>query len=119
MAGLSTIPLVFGVVSLSITSGIIVSKTGKYLHFLYIGSVISITGIAATSFLDQNSPQYQQILFLLLIGVGAGSIIQIKLIALQVRITFSMPFSKLIDMYIEGICKYFRNCSSNIGVPIL
>ncbi|KAI9349006.1 major facilitator superfamily domain-containing protein [Zopfochytrium polystomum] len=85
-AGLNTIPLIFGVVLLSISSGQIVSRTGKYVHFLYIGGVLVSAGLIATSFLTPSSSLAARVCFLLILGVGCGSLIQIRIIGLQASV---------------------------------
>ncbi|KAJ3215525.1 hypothetical protein HDU67_000313 [Dinochytrium kinnereticum] len=85
-AGLQTIPLVLGLVVLSILSGQILSRTGYYLPFLYIGPIIIIVGVALISTLTSSSSQAQQILYLLVAGIGAGCIIQIRILALQASV---------------------------------
>ncbi|KAJ3103139.1 hypothetical protein HDU97_010347 [Phlyctochytrium planicorne] len=85
-AGIQTIPLVMGVVLLSIVSGQLVSRTGKYLHFLYIGGLIMIAGTTLTSTLVPSSSTAQQVLYLLILGIGVGSLIQIRVLALQASV---------------------------------
>ncbi|KAJ3267692.1 hypothetical protein HDU76_011670, partial [Blyttiomyces sp. JEL0837] len=67
-AGLSTIPMVFGLVISSIASGQIVSRTGRYLGFLYIGPIVSILGATLISFLNDSSMEWQKIIYLFLFG---------------------------------------------------
>ncbi|KAI8852338.1 major facilitator superfamily domain-containing protein [Chytridium lagenaria] len=65
-AGLQTIPLILGLVFLSITSGQVLSRTGYYLPFLYVGPVILSAGVALISTLTASSSSAQQILYLLI-----------------------------------------------------
>ncbi|ORY41967.1 MFS general substrate transporter [Rhizoclosmatium globosum] len=51
-AGVSTIPLVLGMVVTTIGSGIFVSKTEKYVPLLYAGPVFMVIGATLTAFLD-------------------------------------------------------------------
>ncbi|KAJ3282648.1 hypothetical protein HDU79_009766 [Rhizoclosmatium sp. JEL0117] len=85
-AGLEIIPVVVGLVIMSISSGLYVSKVGKYRHFLFIGPVVMAGGMVAISFLNGDSPVVQQILSLLLFGLGCGSLIQIRILALQASV---------------------------------
>jgi lipoprotein signal peptidase len=88
-AGLNTIPLVFGVVLLSIGSGFTVSRTGKYVPFLYAGSIITTIGIVLVSLLSPSSYRVQQIFYLFILGVGIGNMIQMRLIGLQASVDVS------------------------------
>ncbi|KAJ3326897.1 hypothetical protein HDU76_012537 [Blyttiomyces sp. JEL0837] len=89
-SGLETIPLVFGLVILSIISGNIVSRTGKYLPFLYAGGLVLVVGCTLISFFNANTPRVEQVFFLLIFGVGAGAIIQIRVLAIQAAVDASM-----------------------------
>ncbi|ORY41977.1 MFS general substrate transporter [Rhizoclosmatium globosum] len=61
-------------------------QSGKYRHFLFIGPVVMAGGMVAISFLNGDSPVVQQILSLLLFGLGCGSLIQIRILALQASV---------------------------------
>ncbi|KAI9340534.1 major facilitator superfamily domain-containing protein [Obelidium mucronatum] len=88
-AGIKTIPMVFGLVLLSISSGRIVSKTGKYIPFLMIGPLAMIAGIVAIAYLDESSSGATTFLSLFLYGIGAGSMIQIRVLGLQASVGYS------------------------------
>ncbi|KAJ3052147.1 hypothetical protein HDU99_008239, partial [Rhizoclosmatium hyalinum] len=88
-AGLQTIPMVFGLVILSIASGQIASRTGKYIPFLMIGPLAMIAGTVAIAYLDENSTGTTKFFTLFLYGVGAGSLIQIRVLGLQASVGYS------------------------------
>ncbi|KAJ3111399.1 hypothetical protein HK100_002703, partial [Physocladia obscura] len=81
--GLAIIPMVVGLTATSISSGILVSRTGKYIYFLFIGPFIIIIGTVLTSIMNKSSPEVVRIFFLFIFGLGVGTILQIRLIALQ------------------------------------
>ncbi|ORY41976.1 MFS general substrate transporter, partial [Rhizoclosmatium globosum] len=85
-AGLKIIPIVAGLVVMTIGSGIYVSKFGTYRHFLFIGPIVAIGGIIAISFLNGDSSMVQQVFSLLIFGLGIGSMMQIRVIALQASV---------------------------------
>ncbi|KAJ3031935.1 UNVERIFIED_CONTAM: hypothetical protein HDU68_010015 [Siphonaria sp. JEL0065] len=85
-AGVKTIPLVFGVVALSITSGVYISKTGNYKRFLFIGPIFMIAGGSLTAFLDVNSLLVQKVFYLLIFGIGCGAMIQTRVLAIQASV---------------------------------
>ncbi|KAJ3079123.1 hypothetical protein HK100_010506, partial [Physocladia obscura] len=85
-AGLEIIPLVFGLVALSITSGILTSRTGKYKHFFFIGPVIMAVGITLVSFFTKDTTLVEQIFFLFILGIGIGCLIQMRVIAMQASV---------------------------------
>ncbi|KAJ3193970.1 hypothetical protein HK101_003723 [Irineochytrium annulatum] len=85
-AGVETIPLVFGVVILSILSGQIVSRTGKYVPFVYIGGCVMVAGSILTSTLSPSSGRVQQVFYLLILGLGVGCLIQIRVLGIQASV---------------------------------
>ncbi|KAJ3289465.1 hypothetical protein HDU79_004048 [Rhizoclosmatium sp. JEL0117] len=85
-AGVQTIPLVFGVVILSIASGIYISKTGNYKRFYYIGPVFQIIGASLISTLNKDSNTAQKIFYLLIFGIGCGSLVQTRVLGIQASV---------------------------------
>ncbi|KAJ3102344.1 hypothetical protein HDU97_000625 [Phlyctochytrium planicorne] len=109
-AGLQTIPMVLGLVALSIISGQVLSRTGYYLPFLYIGPLIIVTGLALVSTLTDSSSSAQQILYLLITGIGSGCIIQIRILALQA----SVDASKI--AIATAVSQFCQSLGGTIGV---
>ncbi|KAJ3076785.1 hypothetical protein HDU98_000085 [Podochytrium sp. JEL0797] len=85
-AGLKIIPIVLGVMTLSISSGLLVTHFGTYKHFFFIGPSLMITGIALVSHLTGSSSVAQQYVFLAIFGFGIGCMTQLRIIALQASI---------------------------------
>ncbi|KAJ1539391.1 hypothetical protein HK405_012945 [Cladochytrium tenue] len=85
-AGVATIPLVLGVVFMSITSGQVVSRTGHYAVFPYICGVAVSAGLLAVSFLGPSSTLAERVIFLLILGLGIGCCIQIRIIGIQASV---------------------------------
>ncbi|KAJ3060528.1 hypothetical protein HDU99_005878, partial [Rhizoclosmatium hyalinum] len=85
-AGVQTIPLVFGVVILSIVSGIVVSKTGRYKMFYYIGPVFQAVGAGLIASLTKDSSTVQKIFYLFIFGLGCGSLIQTRILGIQASV---------------------------------
>ncbi|KAI8614974.1 major facilitator superfamily domain-containing protein [Chytriomyces sp. MP71] len=85
-AGVQTIPLVMGVSVCAISSGIAVSKTGRYKIFFYIGPCLMIVGAVLISYLDVNSTSVQKVFYLLIFGLGGGSLIQTRVLGIQASV---------------------------------
>ncbi|KAJ3131011.1 hypothetical protein HK100_006984 [Physocladia obscura] len=81
--GVAIIPAVFGLVVLSVVSGIIASKTGKYVQFLRFGPIIMAVGIVLISLFDGSTSIVVRIISLFVFGLGVGALIQINTLALQ------------------------------------
>ncbi|KAJ3058153.1 hypothetical protein HDU98_005724 [Podochytrium sp. JEL0797] len=85
-AGIQSIPLMFGVVCLSIFSGVYISKTGNYKRFLLIGPVFMSAGAVLIAFLDGSSLLVERIFYLFIFGVGAGCMIQTRVLGIQASV---------------------------------
>ncbi|KAI9350690.1 major facilitator superfamily domain-containing protein [Obelidium mucronatum] len=83
VAGVATIPLVLGMVTTTMASGILVTKTGKYTLYFYLGPVFLIVGTALMSLLNSESYVVERVFYLLIFGFGAGFIYQTRVVALQ------------------------------------
>ncbi|KAJ3191597.1 hypothetical protein HK101_007577 [Irineochytrium annulatum] len=112
-AGIQTIPLIFGVVILSITSGLLVSKTGRYVPFLYAGSILLAVGVYLTSTLAPGSNLAQQILYLFICGFGIGCLIQVRVLGIQA----SVDMSKI--AVATAVSTFFQTLGGAIGVAII
>ena len=82
-AGLKLIPMMLGIVSMSIYSGKTISKHGHYKRFPVIGAVIMTIGILLMTRLEIDTPYWQVAIFAVLIGAGLGLSMQTIVIALQ------------------------------------
>jgi MFS family permease len=82
-AGVVLIPLSFGWVLASFTSGQFVSRTGRYRWFPIAGSALVLAGTLLLTRLDAHSSRLAATLYLLVIGVGMGSMFQVYVIATQ------------------------------------
>ncbi|KAJ3103634.1 hypothetical protein HDU97_009973 [Phlyctochytrium planicorne] len=112
-AGLQTIPMVFGYVLMVIISGQILSRTGHYLPFLYIGPLIIITAIGLSSTLSSTSTTAQQIGYILITGVGRGTISQIQILALHA----SVDSSKL--AVATSVSQFCQALGGTIGIAVM
>ncbi|KAI8614121.1 major facilitator superfamily domain-containing protein [Chytriomyces sp. MP71] len=85
-AGLENLPMVFGLVVLSITSGIWISRNGTYRHFFFAAPVIMSIGTGLLSTLNASSSLGLRMLFLFIFGTGVGSLIQVRIITVQAAV---------------------------------
>jgi MFS family permease len=82
-AGLKLIPMMLGIVSMSIYSGKTISKHGHYKRFPIIGALIMTFGILMMTRLEIDTPYWQVAINAVLIGMGLGLSMQTIVIALQ------------------------------------
>jgi hypothetical protein len=82
-AGIKTLPFVLGSSSVSIISGFLVSKMGRNGPAIWFGSALFTVGTGLMIMLDSTSSIAEQELFPLVAAIGAGSLYQIPILALQ------------------------------------
>ncbi|SHK69751.1 drug resistance transporter, EmrB/QacA subfamily [Pseudonocardia thermophila] len=82
-AGLQSLPLVLGIMSMSITSGRMISRTGRYKVWPVLGGTLMIIGIALLSRIGVDTPYWQVALIMVLVGWGLGGIMQPLVLAVQ------------------------------------
>lgn len=85
-AGLETLPLILAVSVCSIIAGQLMSRLGIYVPFFYFGSVLLTVAAGLISTLDASSNKGKQIGYLLIAGVGIGSMIQTRIIGIQASV---------------------------------
>jgi len=82
-SGLLVLPLTAGIVTMSITTGRLITRTGRYKHWPIIGSTFMIAGLYLLSRMDTSTSRLQSSLFMLVLGLGLGMVMQVLIIALQ------------------------------------
>ncbi len=82
-SGLALLPMVAGIFSTSISSGIMMSKTGRYKIFPILGGVTVIVALYLLALLDVGSPYWQAGLSFYLFGAGLGFSMQIIVTIVQ------------------------------------
>ena len=87
-AGLKLIPLMLGIVSMSIFSGKKISSTGKYKLFPILGCGIMTIGLILMSTLTENTSFSVLSIYAVLVGAGLGLSMQTIVIALQNSVSF-------------------------------
>ncbi|KAJ3132007.1 hypothetical protein HK101_004643 [Irineochytrium annulatum] len=89
-AGVRTIPLIMGLVIFSIVTGGTASASGLYFPFMPLGGVLIAVGAGLLSSLDESSATWQQVIYLLIAGMGVGSLVQTVLISAQASVGVEM-----------------------------
>ena len=89
-AGLHLVPMMAGVLTMSILSGQLISRTGRYRVFPIIGTVLMCTGLALLSTLGVGTSTATSALYLLVLGLGLGSVMQVLVLAVQNAVDYSV-----------------------------
>ena len=82
-AGLLTLPLVLGIMSLSVVAGQVTSRTGRYKIFPIIGSALLIIGMLMLWRLSADSGLVYTDISMFVVGAGLGLNMQTIVLAMQ------------------------------------
>lgn len=82
-SGLMLLPLMAGLLTMSIVSGRVVSNTGKYRVFPIVGTAVATIGMALFTQLQVQTPYWQVATFMVILGTGMGMFMQVLVIAVQ------------------------------------
>ncbi len=87
-SGLQLLPLMGGLLVMSIITGQIVTRTGRYRPFPIIGTAVMALGLYLLSTMDEHSSRGSQILFMLVLGMGLGLVMQVLVLAAQNAVSY-------------------------------
>jgi len=111
-AGLQLLPLMGGLLTTSIISGRIISKTGRYRLFPIVGTLLATAGLALMTTITITSPLWQLQLFSAVLGMGLGMVMQILVLVVQ----------NSIEPALTGVATssvtLFRSIGGSIGVAL-
>ncbi|WP_370933066.1 MFS transporter [Amycolatopsis sp. cg13] len=82
-SGLLMLPLMVGIMSSSIISGKITSKTGRYKIFPVVGTILIAAGAFFFALVKYDTPIWHPLVAALVIGLGLGQCMQTLIIAVQ------------------------------------
>ena len=82
-AGLLILPLVLGIMTASMVSGRITSRTGRYKMFPIIGTVSLVVALLLLATVGADTPLWRTDLYMVLFGVGLGLNMQTIFMAMQ------------------------------------
>jgi EmrB/QacA subfamily drug resistance transporter len=82
-SGVRTLPMVVGLLGTSIFAGTMVGRTGRYKIFPVAGSVLLTLGLFLLSRMDEATSFWTTSLFMLVLGAGIGSSMQILTLIVQ------------------------------------
>nr|WP_044576208.1 MFS transporter [Saccharopolyspora spinosa] len=113
-AGLMTLPMVGGLFISSTVSGQIISRvTGKIKPFLVIGSIVMIASMSLLSTIDHETDLVLVGVYLFLMGVGVGMLMQNLVLAVQ-NSTSGKDMGS-----VTSVVTFFRTLGGSAGVSVL
>lgn len=111
-AGLMMIPMTIGMMTASMASGILTGKTGKYKHFLVLGTAFMTVAYLYLSQMTVEWELWQISIGMVLLGLGLGQLMQTLTVAAQ----------NSVDARNIGVATssatFFRQMGGTLGVAI-
>ncbi len=112
VSGLYLLPLMVGLLVVSITSGQVIARTGKYRFFPIAGSAVMTVGMFLLSLMGTGSSTFQDSASMLVLGLGLGGVMQVLIIIVQ----NGVPHSEL-GVATSG-ATFFRSIGGSFGTAI-
>jgi EmrB/QacA subfamily drug resistance transporter len=111
-SGLRTLPMVAGMLSTSMGSGVLVGRTGRYKIFPVAGTAVMALAFALMSRMNPSTSALLQSLYLFILGAGIG-------LCMQVLILIVQNTSRFEDLGVatSGVT-FFRTIGSSFGAAI-
>jgi EmrB/QacA subfamily drug resistance transporter len=82
-SGLQMLPMMAGLLTASIVSGQLISRTGRYKIFPVIGTAVAAAGLTLLSRVSVSTTTTAISLAILVLGLGIGMVMQVLVIAVQ------------------------------------
>lgn len=112
-AGLMSVAMVGGLLVSSITSGRLITRTGRWKHFLVGGMVLVILGLMLLSTIDDTTSLWIVGAFMAVLGLGLGATMQNLVLAVQNNTSQA-------DMgAASSVVAFFRSMGGSVGVSAL
>lgn len=111
-SGLQMLPLVVGLLIASVTTGNVISKTGRYRAFPLVGSVFMVAGLLLLSRLQPATPFWQASAYMLVLGLGVGMCMPVAMVVVQ-----STSSYEDLGVATSGV-SFLRTLGSSFGVAV-
>jgi EmrB/QacA subfamily drug resistance transporter len=111
-SGLQLLPLMAGLLLTSITSGLLITKWGRYKIFPVLGTALMTIGMYLLSMLAVGTGTLDSSLYMFVLGVGIGGVMQVLVIAVQ----NAVPYEDL-GVATAG-ATFFRSIGGSFGTAV-
>ena len=106
------IPMMLGLLLTSISSGQIISRTGRYKVFPIVGSAVFTIGLYLLSLMGRDTTALQSGLSMFVLGAGLGMVMQVLVLAVQNAVEY-----RDLGVGTSG-ATFFRTIGSCVGVAV-
>jgi MFS family permease len=107
------LPMMVGLLTTSITSGRVISKTGRYKFFPIAGIAVTTVGLGLMTTIDENTSSLLSSLFMFIVGLGLGATMQVLILAVQNAVEMK-------DMGVATTSStFFRSLGQTFGAAVM
>ena len=111
-SGLLLMPMMLGMLVVSLVVGQAVTRTGRYKIYPVIGTLVMTAGMLLLSRLDTNTSRFTSGLFMVVLGAGMGFLMQITMLVAQNSVA-------LRDIGVASSSStFFRTIGGSFGVSL-
>jgi EmrB/QacA subfamily drug resistance transporter len=111
-SGLLLLPMMLGMMVVSVIAGQVITRTGRYKVFPIIGGIGMLAGMALLSLIDVSTTKLQLALFMTVLGTGMGFLMQTTMLIAQ----------NSVDQKDLGVASssatFFRSIGGSFGVSL-
>ena len=111
-SGLWLLPMMIGLLITSVTSGQLISRTGRYKIFPIVGTALMTIGLLLLSRLGPDTSWLVASLYMFVFGAGLGSVMQVTVIAVQNAVDYED-----LGAATSGVT-YFRLVGGSFGTAV-
>ena len=111
-SGLELLPLMGGLLVTSIGSGILISRFGRYKIFPIVGTAVMTVGLFLFSRLEVGTSMLTISLYMVVLGLGLGAVMQVLVIAVQNAVAHSE-----LGVATSG-ATFFRSIGGSFGTAV-
>ncbi len=112
-AGLMTIPLIISQLLVSTLGGQLVSRTGRWKPLMVGGVIALLAGLLLMGTIDHATPYWHVAIFMAIMGVGIGALVQNIVLAVQNTVDVSQVGAT------SAAVSFFRSLAGAVGVAVL
>ncbi|HET8977446.1 MAG TPA: MDR family MFS transporter [Solirubrobacteraceae bacterium] len=112
-SGLQILPLMVGLLITSISSGQIISRTGRYKPFPIMGTAIMVLGLWLLSTMTPHTTRLVASGYMFVLGLGLGLVMQVLVLAVQNAVDY-----RDLGVATSG-ATLFRSIGGSVGTAVL
>jgi MFS family permease len=111
-SGLQLTPMMAGLLVTSIVAGRLISRWGRYKPFPIAGTAVLTCGMVLLTRLDIHTTALQASLYMLVVGLGLGMVMQVLVLAVQNAVEF-----RFLGVATSGAV-LFRQIGGSVGIAV-